>query len=174
LHFYAAALTHSAGGVKDFSRVCIQSGVAENPFLPGGLAESAQDIFKRNRCLSRVPGPLDGRLWGEAMAGLCVPQQGQIIDIEDEVSCSLRGLGDTVLRVFQAEELFYVAKPDLKRPASSKVFQYLCRFHGQVSMLSRERMTLYGGHFPWAGMGYVAKEKDGFRYFPEATRWIPK
>jgi hypothetical protein len=44
------------------------------------------------------------------MAGLCVPQQDQIIDIEDQGSGSLRGFGDTVLRVFQAEELFDVAK----------------------------------------------------------------
>jgi glyoxylase-like metal-dependent hydrolase (beta-lactamase superfamily II) len=41
-----------------------------------------------------------------------------------------------------------------------------------LGMLSRERRTLYGGHFPWRGIGYVAKEKDGFRYFPEATRWF--
>jgi glyoxylase-like metal-dependent hydrolase (beta-lactamase superfamily II) len=41
-----------------------------------------------------------------------------------------------------------------------------------LGMLSRERMTLYGGHFPWPGIGYVAGEKDGFRYFPEATKWI--
>jgi len=25
-------------------------------------------------------------------------------------------------------------------------------------------MTVYGGHFPWAGVGHVGKEKDGFRH----------
>jgi hypothetical protein len=25
---------------------------------------------------------------------------------------------------------------------------------------------------PLPGIGYVAEEKDGFRYFPEATKWI--
>jgi glyoxylase-like metal-dependent hydrolase (beta-lactamase superfamily II) len=43
-----------------------------------------------------------------------------------------------------------------------------------LGMLSRERMILYGGHFPWPGIGYVAQEKDGFRYFPEAIKWIFK
>jgi hypothetical protein len=38
----------------------------------------------------------------------------------------------------------------------------------------KERMTLYDCHFPWPGVGHVAKEKDGFRYFPEATKWVSK
>jgi len=41
-----------------------------------------------------------------------------------------------------------------------------------LGMLSRERMTVYGGHFPWPGVGHVAEENGGFRYFPEATRWV--
>ena len=112
-------------GLKDFSGACIKSGVSENLFLPGGLAEIAQDIFKRNRLLTRVPGTLDGRLWGEAVAGLSMPQQDQVIDIEDQGSGSQSGIGDSVLRVFQAEELFHVAEADLQWPAQSKVFQYL-------------------------------------------------
>jgi hypothetical protein len=44
------------------------------------------------------------------MAGLCAPEQDQAIDIEDQGSGSLSGFGDTVLQVFQAEELFQVAE----------------------------------------------------------------
>jgi hypothetical protein len=33
--------------LKDFSRVCIQCGVAENLSLPRGLAEIAQDIRQK-------------------------------------------------------------------------------------------------------------------------------
>jgi glyoxylase-like metal-dependent hydrolase (beta-lactamase superfamily II) len=40
-----------------------------------------------------------------------------------------------------------------------------------LSILAKERIALYGGHFPWPGLGHVAKEKEGFRYFPEAIRW---
>jgi hypothetical protein len=43
-----------------------------------------------------------------------------------------------------------------------------------LGMLSKERMTVYGGHFPWPGVGHVAEENGGFRYFPEATRWFSK
>jgi hypothetical protein len=32
-----------------------------------------------------------------------------------------------------------------------------------------QTMALYGVHFPWFGVGHVAEEKDGFRYFPEAV-----
>jgi len=43
-----------------------------------------------------------------------------------------------------------------------------------LGMLSKERMTVYGGHFPWPGVGHVAEENGGFRYFPEATRWVSR
>jgi hypothetical protein len=39
---------------------------------------------------------------------------------------------------------------------------------------NKERLTLYGVHFPWPGFGHVAEEKDGFRCSPEATKWISK
>jgi hypothetical protein len=45
--------------LKGFSHVRIESGVAENLFLPGGLTQIAKDIFKRNRSVARVSGPLD-------------------------------------------------------------------------------------------------------------------
>jgi hypothetical protein len=35
-------------------------------------------------------------------------------------------------------------------------------------------MTVYGGQFSWPGVGHVAEEKDEFRYFPEATKWVSK
>lgn len=40
-----------------------------------------------------------------------------------------------------------------------------------LDMLSKERIALYGDHFPRPGIGHVAKEKDGSRYFPEDIRW---
>jgi hypothetical protein len=40
-------------------------------------------------------------------------------------------------------------------------------------MLAESRMALLGYHFPWPGLGHVAKEGDGFRYFPELIRWNP-
>jgi hypothetical protein len=42
--------------------VRIQSGVAENLFLPGGLPQISKNIFERNRCFAFVPGPRDSRL----------------------------------------------------------------------------------------------------------------
>jgi glyoxylase-like metal-dependent hydrolase (beta-lactamase superfamily II) len=38
-------------------------------------------------------------------------------------------------------------------------------------MLAESRMALLGYHFPWPGLGHIAKEGDGFRYFPELIRW---
>lgn len=33
-------------------------------------------------------------------------------------------------------------------------------------MLARDRLPLVAYHFPWPGVGYVAKAGDGFRYHP--------
>jgi hypothetical protein len=34
-----------------------------------------------------------------------------------------------------------------------------------LGMLSKERMTVYGGHFPWPGVGHVAEEKRRISIF---------
>ena len=54
-------------GLKDFSRMRIQTGVAENLFLPGGLPQISKNIFERNRGFALEPGPLYGRLRCEGM-----------------------------------------------------------------------------------------------------------
>lgn len=38
-------------------------------------------------------------------------------------------------------------------------------------ILAESRIALLGYHFPWPGLGHIAKEGDGFRYFPELIRW---
>jgi glyoxylase-like metal-dependent hydrolase (beta-lactamase superfamily II) len=35
-----------------------------------------------------------------------------------------------------------------------------------LDMLARDKVPLMAYHFPWPGYGYVAKQGDGFRYFP--------
>jgi hypothetical protein len=35
-----------------------------------------------------------------------------------------------------------------------------------LSMLAANRMPLLAYHFDWPGIGHVAEEGDGFRYFP--------
>jgi hypothetical protein len=112
--------------------VRIQSGVAENLFLPCGLPQIPKNIFKRNRRFAFVPGPRDSRLRRGEISRLCVPQQYEVIDIEDEGSGSLSGAGDSVLRVFKAEKLFDVVEADLQGPAQSKGFEYLCRFETEI------------------------------------------
>ena len=61
-----------------------------------------------------------------------MPQQNEVIDIEDEGSGSLSGPGDSVLRVFKAEELLHVAEADLQWPAQSEGFEDLRRLQGEV------------------------------------------
>jgi len=41
-----------------------------------------------------------------------------------------------------------------------------------LDMVSTDRTAIFGYHFPWPGIGHVAREHGGFRYFPKPTRWI--
>jgi glyoxylase-like metal-dependent hydrolase (beta-lactamase superfamily II) len=64
----------------------------------------------------------------------------------------------------------------LERPHSEFIYDLDPHQAGEarvkvLGMPSKKRIALYGGHFPWPGIGHVAKEKDGFRYFPEAIKW---
>jgi len=61
-----------------------------------------------------------------------VPQQYEVIDIEDEGSGSLSGSGDSVLRVFKAEELFDIVEADFQGPAQGKGFEHLRRFESEI------------------------------------------
>jgi hypothetical protein len=74
-------------------------------------------------------------LWREEMPGLGVPQQHQIIDVEDQRSGSLSGFGDSILRIFKTGELLHVTEADFQWPAQGKGLQDLPRFQGEVGRL---------------------------------------
>jgi glyoxylase-like metal-dependent hydrolase (beta-lactamase superfamily II) len=39
------------------------------------------------------------------------------------------------------------------------------------STLADERTRVLGYHFPWPGLGHIAKQGEGFRFVPEPIRW---
>jgi hypothetical protein len=39
-------------------------------------------------------------------------------------------------------------------------------------MLATNRIPLIAYHFPWPGMGHVAKQGDGFQFFPATLRMM--
>lgn len=42
-----------------------------------------------------------------------------------------------------------------------------------LDMLAANRIPLIAYHFPWPGVGHVAKNGDGFRYFPAPLQMVP-
>jgi glyoxylase-like metal-dependent hydrolase (beta-lactamase superfamily II) len=40
-----------------------------------------------------------------------------------------------------------------------------------LSTLADARTRVLGYHFPWPGLGHLAKQGEGFRFVPEPTRW---
>lgn len=39
-----------------------------------------------------------------------------------------------------------------------------------LTMLAEKRVPVLAYHFAWPGIGHVAKQGEGFRYFPEAMK----
>jgi len=39
-----------------------------------------------------------------------------------------------------------------------------------LTMLAENRIPVLAYHFAWPGVGHVAKDGDGFRYFPEPMK----
>jgi hypothetical protein len=63
---------------------------------------------------------------------LCVPEQYEVIDIEDQGSGSLSGSGYSILRVFKTEELLDVTEADLQGPAQRKGLEYSRRCESEI------------------------------------------
>ena len=66
------------------------------------------------------------------MSGLRVPEQDQIIDIEDQGSGARGRLGHPVLGIFKAQKLLDVAEANLQGPTPGKQLQNLCGGEGKV------------------------------------------
>ena len=41
-----------------------------------------------------------------------------------------------------------------------------------LNMLAANRIPLLGYHFPWPGIGHVAKFANGFQYFPTSMEML--
>ena len=41
-----------------------------------------------------------------------------------------------------------------------------------LDMLAAQKMPVMSYHFPWPGFGYVSKDGEGFRYFPEPMKMV--
>src|SRR5450631_2394998 len=69
------------------------------------------------------------------MTRLGVPEQDQIVDIEDQGSSPCSGLGHPILRIFETQKLFHVAEANLQGPTSREGLQNL---RGGESEIERE------------------------------------
>src|SRR5207249_4438737 len=80
---------------------------------------------KGNRVLLWIPQAFQGGLLCELVTRLGVPEQGEIIDKEDQRSSACSRLGHAVLRIFETEKLLDVAEANLQGPTSREYLQDL-------------------------------------------------
>src|SRR5438552_3093797 len=103
-------------GFEDFSRRRIQSGVFKNPFPPCRVSQSSKKVLERCGVFLLVPKPPQSGRTSQLVAGLRVPDDHQVVDIEDQRGGALRGARDAVLRIFEAQELLHVATANFQGP----------------------------------------------------------
>ena len=74
---------------------------------------------------------------------------------------SLCAIGDTThhqVLLFEKPLIEFAYDTDSKQSAKTRV--------RVLDMLASGRVPLLAYHFPWPGIGYAAKEGEGFRYHP--------
>jgi glyoxylase-like metal-dependent hydrolase (beta-lactamase superfamily II) len=87
-----------------------------------------------------------------------------VLTSRNQSMCLIGDLSHHPVRLLERPRSQFIHDLDPLRAAETRV--------KVLGILLKERMTLYSGHFPWPGIGHIAEEKDGFRYYPEATKRV--
>jgi glyoxylase-like metal-dependent hydrolase (beta-lactamase superfamily II) len=87
-----------------------------------------------------------------------------MITSEGKSICNIGDLTHHQVLLVETPRLEFAYDTDSKQSARTRV-----RF---LDMLATDRIPLVAYHFPWPGIGHVAKHGDGFRYFPTPMRMV--
>jgi len=85
-----------------------------------------------------------------------------MIDSGGKQLCYIGDLAHHPVLLLQKPLTEFKYDTDPKQSAQSRV--------KMLTMLAEKRIPLVAYHFAWPGLGHVAKQGDGFRYFPEAMK----
>jgi glyoxylase-like metal-dependent hydrolase (beta-lactamase superfamily II) len=78
--------------------------------------------------------------------------------------CNIGDLTHHQVLLVETPRLEFAYDTDSKQSARTRV--------RTLDMLATDRIPLVAYHFPWPGIGHVAKHGDGFRYFPTPMKMV--
>jgi glyoxylase-like metal-dependent hydrolase (beta-lactamase superfamily II) len=81
-----------------------------------------------------------------------------MITSQGKTICNVGDIAHHHVLVVQRPRLEFFYDTDGKQAVSSRLRVF--------EMLARERTPFIAYHFPWPGIGYLARQGDGYRYFP--------
>lgn len=81
-----------------------------------------------------------------------------MINSDGKQACFVGDLSHHQVLLLERPRLEFAYDTDPKQSAQTRV--------KMLDMLAKDKIPLMAYHFPWPGYGYVAKQGDGFRYFP--------
>ena len=81
-----------------------------------------------------------------------------LINIGNDQLCYIGDLTHHPVLLLQKPLTEFAYDTDPKQSAQTRV--------KMLNMLAANKTLILAYHFPWPGLGHVAKDGDGFRYFP--------
>jgi glyoxylase-like metal-dependent hydrolase (beta-lactamase superfamily II) len=88
-----------------------------------------------------------------------------MISSEGKQLCFIGDLTHHQVLLVERPRLEFAYDTDPKASAATRV--------KMLDMLAAQKIPMMAYHFPWPGVGHVAKQGDGFRYFPTPMELIP-
>ncbi|HEX4891969.1 MAG TPA: MBL fold metallo-hydrolase [Hyphomicrobiaceae bacterium] len=88
-----------------------------------------------------------------------------MINSDGKQACFVGDLTHHQVLLLERPRLEFAYDTDPKQSAETRV--------KMLDMLAKDKIPLMAYHFPWPGYGYVAKQGDGFRYFPTPMEIVP-
>jgi glyoxylase-like metal-dependent hydrolase (beta-lactamase superfamily II) len=81
-----------------------------------------------------------------------------MITSQGKTLCNIGDLGHQYVLSTEKPRVEFAFDTDGKQAAASRIRVF--------DMLAAQRMPFLAYHFPWPGVGHLAKQGDGYRYFP--------
>jgi glyoxylase-like metal-dependent hydrolase (beta-lactamase superfamily II) len=140
--------------------------ITDPPFMKAFIEGTRRNLVPNH---DRIEFVKDGQEFLPGIQAIATPGHtvGHTVYIITSQGKSLAVIGDLThhqVLLVERPRLEFAYDTDPKQSASTRV--------RILDMLAAQRMPLLAYHFPWPGLGHVAKYGDGFRYFPSPMRMV--
>jgi glyoxylase-like metal-dependent hydrolase (beta-lactamase superfamily II) len=88
-----------------------------------------------------------------------------MVTSQKQVLCNVGDIAHHYVLMLDNPRLEFAFDTDAKQAVASRLRVF--------DMLATTRTAMIAYHFPWPGIGHIARQGDGYRYFPTPMRMVP-